>query len=494
MIKKWLTYANYGLVGLIALLLLAALYHFLFTPSEFPLPDVAAKKVNIPKSGFERTKEEYQAIGSPALTLSFSPLSVQLPDLRRHLNYYGKNTRPDSDESTPLLFFSFSNNKTTSHVAPGEKLYVMYDKKLSPPQYVFVEDGTEAPLWIEATPQGNQAVVKVSMRGENGQIIKEPASYAEFNAPEKEFVRFGGTVWELGKLRVDGTLLSRQRAKWQGMDKFIEDHGGEEFADWIGKQRIDFGEGEDAYSVYVGQGDCLVWKDDRWFPLKAVEDSNDYPLMCVKKVDERIMNLELWDIGGKGKMVLNMVKGTESWTPQNLEQGFKFVGARTRSQFIFEINQERMTLSPQDWLLQTDLGWIKLQTPEEIDEYVERKKTGPLFVFDAIEKKDDRQVIVGTLYNASRTDKLEIELPLQQAVGGLPAKGNRDERKKSKDLIEQRGINGDIGPASITPGSRGVELRMPQTRPNPNLQGPPPVARQSYIEEDDDDDDYDDDD
>ncbi|MCP5507977.1 MAG: hypothetical protein H7A37_06730 [Chlamydiales bacterium] len=47
---------------------------------------------------------------------------------------------------------------------------------------------------------------------------------------------------ELGKWRVDGTLLARQRARWYGPDMFLKRHGGDEFKDVSGKRRIDFGE------------------------------------------------------------------------------------------------------------------------------------------------------------------------------------------------------------------------------------------------------------
>jgi hypothetical protein len=152
----------------------------------------------------------------------------------------------------------------------------------------------------------------------------------------------------------------------------------------------------------------------------------------VKKIDERIMNLELWDVEGNGKIVLNLLKSTESWIPQNLQQNFKFVGARTRSQFVFEVDKERVLLSPHDWLVLTETGWKKLVTPEEIDDYVDRKIVGPLFVFDKIERKDDRQMILGTLFNASRTEMAPIELSIQQqgSSNSSVARPNLEDRKQ----------------------------------------------------------------
>jgi len=185
MVKKWLTWINYSLVGLIGMLLLACIYFFLMRPTEFFLPDIAAKKAEIPKGAFTRPSIDYDAIGSQGLDLTFSPLSVQLPDLRRHLVYYGKNSRPDALVNKQVLYFAFNGNKTTESVSPGEKLYVMYDKKQTPPQYIFSPGNEPTPLWIEATAQGSQAVVNVAMKTENGQVIKEPTAYAEFSVPEK---------------------------------------------------------------------------------------------------------------------------------------------------------------------------------------------------------------------------------------------------------------------------------------------------------------------
>lgn len=436
MVRKWVTWINYFAFGMIALLLFGALCFSWMRQKSFSLNDGSVRKLEIPKGAFARSTQEYEAIGAPALSLAFAPLSIQLPDLRRYLVYYGKNGRPDAKDERPALYFAFTGNKNPIPLFSGERLYLLYDKKLMPHQYVFSQDNKPAAMWLEATPQGNQALVKVSMLGEGGQLIREPEAYAEFVLPEKEFVRFGGSVWELGKWRVDGTLLARQKARWYGIDKFLEKHGGEEYKALINKQRIDFGEGNEIYSVYAGQGDCLIWVDERWQAVEVGEASLKHTLMCVKKIDERVMNLELWDVEGKGKITLNLVKANETWLSQNLEQSFKFVGARTRSQFVFEINHERMILRPHDWLLLTDSGWKKLTTPAQIDDYVERKTVGPLFVFDRVERKEDRQVIMGTLFNTARTEMVTFELPLQQngpSSGQGPGGAVGEKKQKTKE-------------------------------------------------------------
>lgn len=418
MIKKWLNWLNLGLVSIVVLLLISALFIELSRPSDIPYLNAESVRLALPKNAFAQNQEAYDAIGEPIFALKYAAPGLQIPDLKPVLLYYGRNGRPDANEENTMLHFAVASTKLPVSIAPKKKLYLVYDKKQNPPRYIFSPDNAETSLWITATSQGNEALVKVRMRNENGEVVSTPESNAEFTIPEKEYVRFGGVPWEIGKWRVDGTLLARQKARWYGKDVFLEKHGGPEFSDYQDKQRVDFGEGDDIYSVYVGINDPLVWDEEHWKEVKPGPESLGKPLLVVKKIDERILTFELWDVEGKGKVVLNLLKTAETMTPQNLDKTFKFVGARTRSQFVFEVNKERMLLSPHDWLLLTPGGWQKLTTPQEIDDYVNRKLVGPLFVFDGIERKEDKQLITGTLFNAARTDAQIVELPVQQGSGG----------------------------------------------------------------------------
>jgi hypothetical protein len=435
MTRYWLNLLNSAAAAVLLLVLLAAGYFWWMQETRFSAEEFSLRKPAIPKGAFASTQEQYDAIGGTAFQLNFSPLNAQLPDLRKVLVFYGKNGRPDAKPENPMLFFGFAGNRTPLSIFPNQRVYVAYDRSQNPPQYIFSPHNAPAPLWIEASAHGNTAYVRVGMETPEGETIREPAAYADFSLPEKEYVRSSGVVWELGKYRVDGTLLARQKARWFGVDKFLEKHGGPEFASAQNKQRIDFGEGDGLYSVFVGLGDCLVWEGnrERWQQVTPGVDTIQHPLMCVRKIEERVLNFELWDLDGKGKFSLNLIKVNEPWQPQTLENQFKFIGARTRSQFVFEINQERMLLRPQDWLLFHEGAWKKLSSPEEIDQFVERKLTGPLFVFDRIERKEERQVIVGTLFNAARTEAVEILLPLQQASGAGPQKKGDEKAKKGKE-------------------------------------------------------------
>lgn len=454
MLKKWLERMNYAIFAVFALFLLAAGYVQWQRPDMLDVKAPLEQKSTLPKNSFAQKQDAYDQIGEPLLSLEFVPPRMQLPDLRQKLNYYGQNSRPDANKDSSMMHFN-TGNQTVS-VAPSQPLYLQYDKSGNAGSYRFSPNNKKTSLWIEAVPEEKEASVLVRMIDENGEIVASPYEYESFQLKEKEFTRFGGKPWEIGKWRVDGTLLARQRAKWYGVDKFLERHGGEEFEDISGKNRIDFSDDEIPYSVFVNEGSTLIWNGERWAGVEPGDNSKGYPLLVVKKVDERLMNLELWDVEGKKKIALNLLKSMENWVPQNLQQDFKFLGARTRSQFVFEVDDEKMLLSPHDWLLLTDEGWKKLNTLDEIDDYVDLKDKGTLFVFDGVMRVGDQQVLKGAMYNSTRTKVHDIDLPVQK--DGLvyqEVEGNRRTR-------DNESMNGK----PITPYANGHPLEKKQRDTN----------------------------
>lgn len=444
MLSRWLSWLNCAILGVIVFLGAGGVFLWLQHPSEIVCNDPVSKQCRLPKGAFESEEIAYQSIGEPVLSLQVSPPTIQLPDLRALLIYYGKNGRPDAQAGHILLHFSMNGSKSVIAVAPEEPLYLVYDKKLVPHRYVFSPKNEKSALWVEAKPQDNEVLLTVSMQNDKGELITEPESFAHFKLPEKEFIRYAGAAWDIGTWRVDGTLLARQRARWFGTDRFLERHGGEEYKDIIGKQRIDFGENEDVYSVFVGLGDCLIWDDNQWKNTTPSEHTLNHPLLVVKKIDERLMTFELWDVEGKGKVILNLLKSNEPWlnhNAQGIQHIFKFVGARTRTQCVFEINKERILISPHDWLLMTAKGWKKLVTEEDIENYVKRKTPGTLFVFEQLDRKDGHQIMVGALYNPTRSDYQTVELPLHP---GQNVKNANSIVREQKDPNSKGDINSPV--------------------------------------------------
>ncbi len=470
----WINYALFGII--IFLAALALLFTFL-RPSHITVVEKVSEKTKLPQNAFAQSTERYESIGPPFLSLDFSPMALQVPDLKRYLIYYGRNDRPDASVENMKLNFGLNGVKGIVSASIKEPIYLVYDKNDPKTKYKFSPGNAVTTLWFDATPatMPGDVVVSAAMTNEAGEVVRQPEANAEFNLKEKPQPRDNSEERKIGEFRVDGTLLSRQGAKWYGTDKFMERHGGEEYKDFIGKQRIDFGTGDSTYSVYVGPEDALVWVNDRWKQEKPSKETRKYPMIAINKIEDRIMKLDFWDVDGRGKMALNLIKSQEAWVPQSIQKEFNFIGARTRSQFLFEINNERMTLSPSDWLIRTDEGWKKLTTSQEIDDYVDRRIVGPLFVFDGVEKIDGKQVLVGTLFNKTRTDMKTIEVVLQQ--GGAPMMENREpsEKRSLKRYEEPEDSEGDDEDEATI--KEKIQEKLKEMREMRNINSIPPEPR-----------------
>ncbi|MDP1836062.1 MAG: hypothetical protein Q8K75_09085 [Chlamydiales bacterium] len=423
MVRKILTWSNYVLLSCVAILVFLVVVSA-FKSGDNAMPEGIQLPADIPltlaKNSFAQPEAAYNDIGAPVLTTSIVQPKLELPDLRAYLNYYGTNARPDIGAASKLLYFGLKGTEVPVGAPDGEKLYLRYDATKKPGMFVFSPENRPTNLWIIAKKDDTKANIQVGMVDENGAPVTEPIARATFVLAARDFTRAGGATWEIGKWKVDGTLLARQRARWFGQDQFLNKHGGEEFDEQEGRERIEFGEANERFVVYVKEGDCLIWDGQKWHPIQVGEASRGFPLMCVNKVDERLMRLDLWDAGGQGHVALNLVKSREAWTPKTFEQDFKFVSSRTLSQYVFEVKKDRIVLRPFDWLLLTEKGWIPLNSVEEIDGYVDRKTPGVLFVFAGPAQKEDKQVLRATLYSPSRTETFDIDFPLDQSsiLGG----------------------------------------------------------------------------
>ncbi len=437
--KRQLIYTlNLALVGLSSIVLLLALVSFLKTGEDAPLWDGPTKETKFAVSAFEQPALSFETLSETLLQLKFETPKLQLPDLSKVLTYLGSTGRPDAGHQKEAVFFALANNSGMAPVAPGEKLYLLYDRNEKPSRYVFSPDNEPTSLWLEVTPQEKSAKITLSLVGEENELITQPAKNREFVLSTREIHRTSRpSNWMIGKTRVDGTLLARQKAKWYGEDRFFERHGGDEYADIVHKQRIDFGEGEENYSLFVNQGDVIVWNGLTWEVKEPGLDTREKPLLYVKKIADRLITFDLWNEEGTSKMTLNLLKSQERFQKQQLQHDFKFIATKTRSQYVFEVGGQKMTLRPQDWLVKTDAGWEKIETAEEIDEYVDRKLQGPLFVFDGVSKLGDKQVLTATLFNPSRTEMESFELDVPtSSVTVLKIPRNRTHLVENTDTTE----------------------------------------------------------
>lgn len=459
--KRHLTAVNLVLVALTFFLLIAHLFLSIFPPREISFQEVQSAPLSLPKNPFEQPAAEYISIGSNLLHAGYTPPELRLPDLRQALFYHGRNGRPDLQGDEPPLHFSIGGSspsqRTFASMKGGEPLYLTYDHSSRPPRLIFEPNNQQTKFWINAVPGDNDVEVTVHMLDERGKEV-QPAEQDQgtFRLPERDLSRVSQGGFDIDGQRADGALLARQKAKWMGVDRFLERHGGEEYQFVSGRQRIDFEDKDQhPYSVFIKPGEILVWEDSRWVAVPPGERSLGRPLLVLRRIDDRVMTFELWDPDGKQRLHLNILKTPEPWNLQNptiLQQNFKFLGSQTKNQAVFLIDKKRMVLSPSDWLLLTPKGWRKLASAQDIEQYVNRELTGTLLIFDHTERRDEKQVMYGELYSPSRTEYQPLELSLE--TGYTKRQKPPDSAEESKDV---KGRGRDKKTISLSPPPQNSE-------------------------------------
>lgn len=396
--------------------------------SDFKQPPVFKQKTNLPRHSFQLSDAAYKQIKDPVLNLEFKEPNLSLPDIRPLINYYGKNKRPDASPTNQNLYFSLGDPKAIISLKSGENVYLIRNEQTKAFQLSPKNQPTS--LWIVASPLGKEASIDVYMKGVEDTIVREPNERAKFKVVEKPIPLQTSTPWSLGPNKVDGTLLLKQKAKWNGPDLFLTLYGGPEYEEMQGKQRISFGEGEDQYSLFVAAGDVLIWKDDHWQVPQKGENTQAFPLLEVKKVDDRILSTELWDADGKTKIPLNMIKTHDPIPNIDFSKSFQFMGARTKIHFMFKIDEKREIVAPGDWFVMIDGRWQKVKKSKDIDQIVQRELAGPLLILDSITQQGNKG-FRGKLFNGTHSEMVEIEIPL------IPKPKTDVPRKSSEEILQE---------------------------------------------------------
>src|SRR5262249_35079691 len=158
--------------------------------------------------------------GVPFVKLEKGNLTLKLPDLRNVLLYFGSNHRPDVLELDPIVHVSTRGNPNSTAVMPQTPIYLVYNNQSRQAQtrWSFSPNNAPTSTWIEITPQENSASISLFMKNEKEELISEPAEFNSFNLnlvhmpvnPRSQ------ERWEIGGLKVDSSLLHRQKAIWFG--------------------------------------------------------------------------------------------------------------------------------------------------------------------------------------------------------------------------------------------------------------------------------------
>lgn len=411
---NWLVYLNKLLAVSSALVYAGAGMGALLHPRALSLFRHELCEKNAIPAPFTQSDSAYKAIASgPLFALHYQAPQAQLPDLRQELVLYGLDERPDADPHHPIVHLGLGSSAEVHGFPAGQVRYLIFDR--SQAVYRPSPDNKPSNLWITLTAFPHAMIAEVGMMDRHGRLIYSPKEHARFEVAQSSH-RPASEPWQLGAQRVDNSLLARLHTRWYGEDQFLTDHGGSEFSSVRGKQRLDFGQGDDVYSCFVEQGECLVWKGDRWINLRPGESSRGLPLLHLKNLKEKLMLFELWDEMGRTRVTLSLMRSRDVWLPRHMKDTVRFVGARTWSEFVLNVGGERLVVSPQDWLLLDEGGWHLLRKVEEIDAYVSGRLQGELLVLDGLEREGGTQTLKGHLYNTSRTSLESMDIALTPQI------------------------------------------------------------------------------
>jgi hypothetical protein len=408
----WLGLLNKLLLALGCVLALVAGGLFFSAPStKIPIGQ-AAHQQHLPQNPFAQPKEAYDQMMARAFQLDHTPPQVQLPDLRPELLFHGINQRPDARTDLPLIHVGIKGSDEVQTVAAGTRCYLRFDAAAKPSCYRFAPDNQKTNLWFTPrTPPEGPVEFVVGMETAEGAAVTEPMEHALFSLNLTPYKAPHGK-WEIGKHRVDTSLLARQRARWYGQDLFLALHGGAEFETAADRERIDFGEAPSIYSCYIKVGESLVWEAGQWHTVGPDDETIGKALLFLRKKDDRLMLFDLWDADGKAKCTLSLMRSKGGWRPSGLRDSLRFVGAKTWSQFVLESGANRIEVAPGDWLLFDQTGLRKLDNLCEIDSYVAGQLAGELMVIDGLERQGGKQVLTAHLFNRTRTEIQEHQIAL----------------------------------------------------------------------------------
>lgn len=220
--------------------------------------------------------------------------------------------------------------------------------------------------------------------------------------------------WEIGGLRVDGSILIRQKALWCGQDALLNELGDGKFDYAQGRERIDFGEPSRRYCCFVGPWDCLAFFDDEWHVVEPGEASQGKPLLVVKRIDDRAMLFDLWDADGKNKMALELPR-TACAPPIPDRIPIKLLGARSKDNWIAEVAGERMLVTANDWILYDGRTCEKISSIDMLDAVIAGTIRGQLILLEGTERVDGELCLVGRLFNEMRTEECPITVALYKS-------------------------------------------------------------------------------
>jgi hypothetical protein len=375
-----------------------------------PIPQTAVRPL---PASFIQPLSLQDGLHSSPFRLASIDRPIRLPDLRSSIMYYGSNERPDRALKKRRIQYGMRGTQILNSAVVGEKIYFKFDGRTN--KWGISDSPT--PLSAVFSLQEPNVQVTLEFQDINDVRITVPSEFHNFSLPPSPPPASVSQPhqWLVGSSPVDNSLLDRQGAVWWGQDEVVLAFGGDEMEHEASRQRVQFGGEEGAYVLWVGEGDCFAYDDDRWKSMELGSQTIGKPLLQVKSIDERAIHFQLWNPEGTWHHPLDLIHREAQGDVKIPE--IKIIGARSKNSWIAEIQGKRVTLKPDDWLLLQQNGFVQIDNEQVLDAYLQGRLSGNLLVFSGIEKVEGELSLVGTFYDFTRTRQAPFAISLYRSWG-----------------------------------------------------------------------------
>ncbi len=375
-----------------------------------------------------RTSFPHEAIGSGGLALHPRHALGWVSRLADELVLIAYNSRPDVDPKEAKILFSLKNGKEQLNVPNGRTIYL---KESDQGRGLHSSDQATS-LWVKPILLENGAILIEARRklvSKEGVVGEEKGQFV---------VSQGGAPL---RYHSAGHLFAKalKSARVFSQDLLIQKYGGREYETWRNKAVLEITETA-PYACFVSAGDYMLYENGEWTVCPFEELKPDQPIAHVKSISASGVELEIWDETGfcPAQFKMEMEKqGRLQVKPEMMPSSIRL---RSNNQVSCAFGKRRVILKQGDWLLKTPAGWRNLRRAEEIEQYLQHRLKGELFIFDAVEKEQGRSVVKGHLFDETRTQIQPLSLPIEVEKG----QGKAVRKRKSISAINPRLKNATI--------------------------------------------------
>ena len=378
-------------------------------------------------------KEELRLedLGKGALSLHPLKKSSLVPDLSREILVLARSTRPDCNPGEESFLISTKSSPQSRVVAPGEQLFLeRLDNGDHEPTYRFTDK--RMPLWIRPMGSGKEDVcIEVGLFSpgkqsetfleEVAEVLVQPVRAPSSSEKKESFY-----------------LSSVRNAKWWGSDALLKQYGGAEYREMMLKQKIELLTEHGSEFYFLAAGDYLQWLEGRWQKTSLSTTVAGVPVAQVKNVTSKTLDIEVWDERGFYPQLVHFDIEVPSKTSQKNDLHSSSIRLRSSSQVACTLGKRRFILKEGDWLLKVGKSWRNLRRSKDVENCLQHRLRGELFIFDSIEKQQGKYFLKGHLFDEMRTQMTPISLPISAEE---PANGKAKKGKSSPLLKKIRGKN-----------------------------------------------------